>query len=319
MQDFAAARRFPIERVGPAQGRPGAVFVDPGREIFHPDLVEDLGGGPAESRHVVVHGRPQGKPIGPAHPAGDPRRANKLFVREAVGLVHVPGRELHPPGLEEGDELGDLVGRPRSKEVLQAPGCLDVPTELGLVRVAFGGLAEFDDIVQVFDVVLRDPRLKVGVADVRVGMGQKIERPFALRRQQHFPLVFDLSDGHLEGDFGGFEQIGDLHGNERASGLERSHGKGDGFAEALHGHLGRSGRPVVIHRQIDALEESAAFLDEEDGRLDLELELGRGGNGRRGGRCSGQDQGQRSDKSQGTIRSKHGTLSFGAVARTNLA
>ena len=142
-------------------------------------------------------------------------------------------------------------------------------------------------------------------------MGQKIERPFALRSQQHFPLVFGLSDGHLEGDLGGFEQIGDLHGNDGASGLERSHGKGDGFAEALHGHLGRSGRPVVIHGQIDALKESAAFLDKKDGRLDLELELGRGGGGRSGGRGAGQDQGQRGDEGQGTNRSKHGTLSFG--------
>ncbi len=103
---------------------------------------------------------------------------------ERVGKLEIPGADLHPPLPHEVQELLSLFFGPVPEVVLKRPGDLDIPAEFRVVGIAVRFAAVLDDIVQVLRVLFEDPGLELRVADIGVGMMEKVDRPMARGRER---------------------------------------------------------------------------------------------------------------------------------------
>jgi hypothetical protein len=118
--------------------------------------------------------------MGPAEVDGIRHGPDELLRAEGVRELEEQPGELDTAGAEEGQELADLGLGAAAEIVLERPGNLDVPAVFRFLGIILRAFAEFDDGIEVIEVVLGHPGLEVGIADVGMGVREKINRPFAL-------------------------------------------------------------------------------------------------------------------------------------------
>ena len=287
-EDFRPVGGLPVEGIRLAKRGSGPRLVDADGEIMDSRLAEDLGGSPAEPGDVVVHRRPKGEGQGPAEILGRQDGPDELLVAEQIRKLDIPARKLHSAGTQQAGQRLDLLRRPALDVIFQGPGDLDVPAEFRLVGIGLGRPAELDDPVQVFGLVLGRPGRKIGIAEVRVGMGPEVNRPFPLGRENKAPGGRAVSHPHRKPRPDRPGVIGEMNDDGVPARPDLRKGLADLGGESPDPQLSGRLRSGILENRLALLKKRARFLDEEDRRPDIQLEpargrrrTGEGSNGRR--------------------------------------
>lgn len=186
-QDAFAARRLPAEQ-------PGQVF--PADEVGHgaagpvvrhgqvADAVvgEDVGQAHHLAGHVRLHGRGDVDAV-PVTQLGHRAQQFVQFVGGAGLGVQVErhGRQFDASLAYPVQEALHLAAGPVGPPVLEGVEALDGPAETSRLRPVVGVAAQFEERVEVGAALGHHPALRVGVADVQVGVLHQVQRPVALR------------------------------------------------------------------------------------------------------------------------------------------
>jgi hypothetical protein len=169
---------FPADEVG--HGAAGPVVRH--GQVADAVVREDVG----QAHHLAGHVRLHGGGDVDAVPVAQRGHGAQQFVQFVGGAglgvqVERHGRQLDASLAHPVQEALHLAAWPVGLPVLEGVESLDGPAEPGRLRPVVGVAAQFEERVQVGAALGHHPALRVGVADVQVGVLHQVERPVALR------------------------------------------------------------------------------------------------------------------------------------------